>query len=203
MQAPDIVVGRLPIYLRVLTTLSQKGNTIISSHEIADLLGTTAAQVRKDLSYFGGFGKQGTGYHVNHLIKQLKAILGADRAWDMILVGAGLMGQALVSHKSMEIQGYRIVAVFDQDPELVNSHIDDIIVQDMSFLKQEVEQRGIKIGILAVPPTFAQHAADALVDAGIVAILCLSPMAVTVPDNVQVRSVDPVGMLQWMTYYLA
>lgn len=202
-QIPDIVIRRLPIYLRALSHLEARGVAITSSQELAVILGSSAAQIRKDLSHFGEFGKQGTGYHVNYLAKQLRRILHADRVWDVVLVGAGDLGHALVRNQGIARRGFRIVAAFDNDPERIGTRVDDIIIQNSKTLRQEIESRQIQVAIIAVPAQAAQGVADILVQAGIKAILTYSPIAINVPSGVRIQYADPVPLLQRMTYYLS
>src|SRR3990172_1747163 len=126
-EIPDIVIGRLPIYLRALTRLAQEGHEVTSSHELGQRLGISSAQIRKDLSHFGGFGKQGTGYQISYLIDQLKQVLKVDREWDVALVGAGDLGHAVANYRGFADRGFRIVCVFDNDPQkigqLIGGHI--------------------------------------------------------------------------------
>jgi redox-sensing transcriptional repressor len=199
---PDIAVSRLPVYLRALGHLKSNGQQITSSKELAAILGTSAAQIRKDLSHFGEFGKQGTGYHVAHLNKQLRRILHAGLVWDVVLVGAGDLGQALLHNQGMTRRGYRIVAAFDHNPEKIGTRIGNVIIQNNQRMRDEIQQRGIRLAIVAVPAPAAQHVAHDLVEAGIKAILNYSPIALSVPDDVMVQYIDPVTHLQHMTYYL-
>jgi redox-sensing transcriptional repressor len=202
-QVPDIVVGRLPIYLRTLSHLETHGQQITSSKELASILGSSAAQIRKDLSHFGEFGKQGTGYHVTYLIKQLQHILHADRAWHVVLIGAGDLGHALLHNQGFARRGFRIIAAFDNDPEKIGTRVGNVIVQNSERMKDEIMQQEIKLAIIAVPPPAAQVVTDVLVEAGIKAILNYSPIALGTPDDVMVQYLDPVAHMQHMTYYLS
>ena len=201
-QVPDIVVGRLPIYLRALSHLEAHGQQITSSKELASILGSSAAQIRKDLSHFGEFGKQGTGYHIAYLIKQLQHILHADRAWHVVLVGAGDLGHALLHNQGFARRGFRIVAAFDNDPEKIGTRVGSVIVQNSQRMRDEIMQQEIKLAIIAVPPPAAQAITDVLIEAGIKAILNYSPIALGTPDDVMVQYLDPVAHMQHMTYYL-
>lgn len=202
-EVPDIVIGRLPIYLRALRHLDAQGRGITSSKELAGILGTSAAQIRKDLSHFGEFGKQGTGYHIPYLLEQLQRILKADRVWEVVLVGSGDLGHALLHNKGIARRGFRIVAAFDNDPEKIGTRVADVIIQNIDRMKDEVVQNNIKLAIIAVPPPAAQMVADVLVDAGVKGILNYSPIALGVPTDVLVQYIDPVAYLQHMTFYLA
>ena len=199
---PDIVIGRLPIYLRALTRLAQEGKEVTSSHELGQRLGISSAQIRKDLSHFGGFGKQGTGYQISYLVEQLKQVLKVDREWDVVLVGAGDLGRAVAHYKGFSDRGFRIVAVFDSAPDKAGKRIDGLVIYPMNDMRQMVTERGIKIAMIAVPAEHAQRVADLLVEAGVRAILNYAPINLNVPENVYVQYIDPVAHMQRMTYYL-
>ena len=199
---PDIVIGRLPLYLRALNFLAAEGREVTSSQELGDRLGISSAQIRKDLSHFGEFGKQGTGYNINYLREQLREILHVNSVWDVVLVGAGDLGHALARYGGFVGRGFRIVAVFDNDPAKIGRQIGDLEIQDVAQLGEYVRAKGIKIGIIAVPANVAQEVARALVDAGIKAILNYAPITLTVPSGIKVQHIDPVVHLQRMTYYL-
>jgi redox-sensing transcriptional repressor len=201
-EIPDIVIGRLPLYLRALNQLIQQGQTITSSHELGQRLGISSAQIRKDLSHFGEFGKQGTGYQINHLMAQLKQILQVNREWSMVVVGAGDLGRALAHYGGFVERGFRVVGVFDNDPEKVGTGQGDLKVHSVDALESFIRSRGIKIAMLAVPGSAAQTICDVLVSAGIRAILNYAPITLSVPENVNVQYIDPVMHLQRMTYYL-
>lgn len=201
-EVPDVVVGRLPLYLRTLKQLQEAGVQVISSADLANLLQLNSAQIRKDLSYFGEFGRQGVGYSVPELIRQLERILHVDQMWDMIVVGAGSLGQALVHYPGFETNGFRIVAVYDKDPAKIGRLLGHLKVRDVALMPDDVRRHGWRVGILAVPEEAAQEVADQMVDAGIQAILCYAPTVLRVPARVLVQYIDPVVHLQHMTYYL-
>ena len=200
---PDIVVGRLPVYLRALTFLLAEGRQVTSSQELGDRLGISSAQIRKDLSHFGEFGKQGTGYDIAYLYEQLRQILKVDRMWDVVLVGAGNLGKAIADYGGFSGKGFVIRAIFDTDPEKIGGPmgIDDLIVRDVRDLAEAIHQLEIKVGIIATPAEDAQAAARIMADAGIKAILNYAPITLMVP-GVRVQYIDPVVGLQRMTYYL-
>jgi redox-sensing transcriptional repressor len=200
--APEVVVQRLPLYIRVLAQFDATGAEMVSSEQLGTQLQMTPAQIRKDLSYFGRFGKQGRGYNVKRLALELRAILGLDRQWNAGLVGVGRLGRAIIAYPGFRPEGFRIIAAFDADPSVVDSAIGDIEVRPIDQIKQTVAELGIQIGIVAVPATNAQSVFDALVHAGIKAILNYAPVAPQVPLDVKVRGVDPVLALQSMTYFL-
>ena len=199
---PDIVVGRLPLYLRALSQMAAAGKDVTSSQELGERLGISSAQIRKDLSQFGEFGKQGTGYNISFLVGQLRRILKVDRIWDVALVGVGNLGRAVANYGGFLDRGFRIIALFDNDPTKIGKRIGAFVVQDTASMLQEIKSRGIRIAMLAVPATAAQAVTDRLVEAGVQAILCYAPTSVSVPDHVHVQYTDPVVHLQRMTYYL-
>ncbi len=199
---PDIVIGRLPVYLRTLKLLVERGQEVTSSQELGSLLGISSAQIRKDLSHFGEFGKQGTGYHIPYLRKQLEKILKVDCIWPVILVGAGNLGHALVSYNGFEQRGFRIVALFDNDPEKVGLQLGPVVVQPLEEIPATIDATHSQIAILAVPAAAAQQVADLLIASGIHSILCYAPITLSVPPAVRVQYIDPVIHFQHMTFYL-
>lgn len=202
-EIPDIVISRLPIYLRELTRLAdEEGKINTSSHELGKRLGISSAQIRKDLSHFGEFGKQGTGYHIGYLIDQLREILNLKTEWPVALIGAGFLGHALAHYQGFQHRGFRISWVFDSNPAKVGKEMNGLIVQDITELEATIRENGLKIVILVVPATAAQPIADRLVKAGITAILSYAPIHLNVPEHVQVSYSDPVIQMQRMAYYL-
>jgi redox-sensing transcriptional repressor len=200
---PDIVVGRLPIYLRALTFLMAEGRQVTSSQELGDRLGISSAQIRKDLSHFGEFGKQGTGYEIAKLYEELRQILKVDRMRDVVLVGAGNLGKAIADYGGFAGKGFVIRAIFDTDPEKIGKPmgIDNLIVKDLRELAGAIRELDVKVGIIATPAEDAQAVARIMADAGIKAILNYAPITLMVP-GVRVQYIDPVVGLQRMTYYL-
>lgn len=199
---PKVVIERLPIYARALSDLAAVGTQVVSSQELGTLLDVTPAQIRKDLSYFGRFGKQGRGYNVRGLLDQLREILGLDRRWTMVLVGVGRLGDAILSYRGFAPQGFEIVQAFDIDPSLFGQRRGSLVVKDVAELKQVLGRRPVDIGIVAVPASAAQDVVDKLVDCDIRAILNYAPVAPHVPSSVHVWNIDPVLALQSMTFYL-
>ena len=199
---PDIVIGRLPLYLRALRRLQQEGKDVTSSHELGKRLDISSAQIRKDLSHFGGFGKQGTGYRIEYLIEKLQDVLQVNQEWMVVVVGAGNLGIAISRYRGFQDRGFRIARLFDVSPQKIGLAIDDFVVQPIADLNKTIRDEGIKIAMLAVPAEHAQSVADQLVDAGVQAILNYAPINITVPSNVQIQYIDPVTHLQHMTYYL-
>lgn len=202
-EIPDIVIGRLPVYLRELHRMEREaGKITTSSHELAERLGISSAQIRKDLSHFGEFGKQGTGYHIHYLIDRLTEILRLTHEWPVALLGVGFLGHALASYRGFQRRGFVITCAFDNDPAHVGEVIGDLTVQPLSELEATLAAQGIQIAILAVPADAAQETTDRLVKAGVKAILSYAPVSLTVPTGVYVSYSDPVVQLQQMTYYL-
>ncbi len=201
-EIPDIVVGRLPIYLRALSFLSAESVQVTSSHELGKRLGISAAQIRKDLSHFGEFGKQGTGYNVSYLREQIRRILHVDHEWPMALIGIGDLGHALAHYGGFVDRGFRVVALFDNNPDKIGQRIADMEVMPMDRLPDIAREKGIRVAMIAVPAAAAQKVAETCVAAGITGILNYAPITVRLPDNVQVQYTDPVTHLQRMTYYL-
>lgn len=200
---PDIVIGRLPVYLRELTRLVEEGDKVTtSSYELGRRLGISSAQIRKDLSHFGEFGKQGTGYHIGYLIERLSEILHLTQEWGIALVGAGFLGHALAHYAGFQHRGFRILCVFDNDAAKVGERMAGMTVQDISEMEATIRQLQIQMAILAVPVNVAQDITDRLVKAGVKALLSYVPLHLSVPPGVEVSYSDPVVQLQRMTYYL-
>jgi redox-sensing transcriptional repressor len=166
-------------------------------------LGISPAQIRKDLSHFGEFGKQGTGYKVDFLRQQLQLILGVETEWDVALIGAGAIGKAIVRYGGLRGRGFRITAVFDNDPAKIGREINQLKVISAEEMGTTLRRMGIRLSMLAVPAEHAQEVADELVEAGVEAILNYAPVNLIVPRNMYVQHIDPVVGLQHMTYYLA
>ena len=200
---PEVVVQRLPLYLRAVEMLSESKVETINSNDLGDLLEITPAQIRKDFSCFGHFGKQGKGYSVARLHKELKSILGLKNQWCMVLIGVGHLGRAILSYEGFEPQGFKIVACFDTDPKLIGKKMGNCIVQDVSQLEQRLKQGNIDIVIVAVPKDKAQKVIDSLVKCGIKAILNYAPICTRVPEGVYIRNVEPVIALQTLTFHLS
>lgn len=201
-EIPDIVIGRLPIYLRALNFLLADGREITSSQELGDRLGISSAQIRKDLSHFGEFGKQGTGYDIDFLREKLRGILNVDRMWGVVVVGAGGLGQAIARYGGFAGRGLNMVAIFDNHPDKIGLKSGALEVQDITTLPDVVQQQQIRVGIIAVPAASAQEVARLMVDCGIKSILNYAPITLIVPSSIKVQHIDPVVHLQRMIYYL-
>ena len=202
VEVPEVVINRLPQYIRVLRELQRSGGKVVSSKDLGDALQMTPAQIRKDLSYFGRFGKQGHGYNVVHLQDELRKILGLDHPWRIALVGVGRLGRAILGYPGFAPEGFQIVAAFDEDPRQVGQQIAGLIVRPMTQLQEEVRQKDIRIAIVAVPADHAQEVVHQLVTCGVKSILNYAPVSIQSPDGVKVRGIDPVLALQSMTFYL-
>jgi redox-sensing transcriptional repressor len=199
---PDIIIGRLPVYLRALQRMADKGMQTTSSQELGERVGISAAQIRKDISQFGEFGKQGTGYNIPFLLDKLRSILKVDRIWDVALVGAGDMGHALARYQGFSNRGFQIVMVFDNDPEKVGEQVGNFTVESTDGMVERIRAAGVKVAMLTVPAAAAQEAAEKLAQAGVKAILNYAPISLNVPPDVRVQHIDPATHLQRMMYYL-
>lgn len=202
LEIPEVVISRLPIYYRLLSRLKVEGRAVVSSQELGDALGVTPAQIRKDLSYFGRFGKQGRGYSVQRLIEELRQILGLERRWKMVLVGIGQLGRAIVSYDGFAPQGFEITSLYDADPQTIGTVVSGLTVRDAKRLETDLITEPPEIGVVAVPADHAQDVIDALVRSGVRAILNYAPRAVQVPPHIRLQQIDPVISLQSITYHL-
>jgi redox-sensing transcriptional repressor len=200
---PDVVIRRLPLYARSLRALLQQGVTCVSSHELGARMNVTASQIRKDLSHFGEFGRQGIGYEVERLLLQIERILGLTQEWRVALVGIGHLGRAIVRHEEFQRRGMRIATLFDSDPNKIGASINGMPILGEDQIPEVIRAQGIQLAIIAVPARHAQAVADRLIAAGVRAILNYAPVVIQVPEGVWVRDIDPVIMLHSMTYYLA
>jgi redox-sensing transcriptional repressor len=199
---PDIVVGRLPIYLRALQRMLAENRHVTSSQELGERLGISAAQIRKDLSQFGEFGKQGTGYSIDYLAEQIRQILHIDRVWDIAVVGAGDIGSAVARYQGFANRGMQVAMIFDNDPTKIGTQVGSFTVQDTADLESTIKRAGIKVAMIATPSEKAQEVSDQLISAGVKAILNYAPINLNVTEDVRVQYIDPVIHLQRMTYYL-
>jgi redox-sensing transcriptional repressor len=199
---PAVVIDRLPVYARALNGLEAEDRDVVSSQELGIILGVTPAQIRKDLSYFGRFGKQGRGYNVQRLALELRQILGLDRQWSMILIGVGQLGRAILTYGGFQPQGFIIVDAFDSDPKIVGTKAGGLLVRHVDDLPGYLEKNHIDIGIVAVPGAAAEPIVSTLINGGVRSILNYSASSIPVPDRVQIRNIDPVLSLQSMTFYM-
>lgn len=203
IKIPERTVTRLSIYLRCLEELENDGVVSMSSRELAKRFGLNSAQVRKDLAYFGQFGVRGLGYYVAALRHNLERILGLKQDWEVALVGLGNLGSALIAYRGFQDKGFKISAVFDQDPAKIGRRVEGIQVMGISRIVPVIQKRRIKIGMLAVPAAGAQAALNLLVEAGIAAVLNFVPAQLTVPDSVKLLNVDLSVLLKTLSYHIA
>lgn len=202
LEIPEVVINRLPVYARALNELANRGESVVSSQALGELLDVTPAQIRKDLSYFGRFGKQGRGYNVNSLLSKLREILGIDRQWRLILVGVGRLGQAIAEYGGFGPQGFELAAAFDANPAVVGRELGGVTVQQIDQMEDWLRENRVDIGIVAVPAADAQGVVDRLVGGGVRAILNYAPITAHVPRDVTIRHIDPVLAMQSMTFYI-
>lgn len=201
--APDRVVRRLSLYLRQLEHLAERGIDKVSSSQLAGSLQVSAAQVRKDLAHFGQFGRPGVGYRVRPLIDELRRILGTDKTWNVIVVGAGNLGSALLQYKGFLKRGFRFVAAFDVARGKIGRHIGNVRVRHMGELARIVRRHRVKLAILAVPADAAQRVAERLCKAGIKGILNFAPATLAAPPDVAVGPIDLAASLEQMSFAVA
>jgi redox-sensing transcriptional repressor len=199
----DSTVRRLALYLRFLEASAAQGLTTISSAELARRGGTTSAQVRKDLSFFGSFGKRGLGYSVAALAAQIREILGLKQTHRVVLVGAGKMGGALLHYRGFRQHGFDVVAIYDKDPKIIGTRSNGLMVRDVRSLEADLKKEPTDIAILVTPAEAAQEVADRLVRAGVKAILNFAPAPLRVPADVAVQSVNMALELETLSYALA
>tara|TARA_Y100000588_G_scaffold111989_1_gene122837 strand:- start:6110 stop:6685 length:576 start_codon:yes stop_codon:yes gene_type:complete len=188
--------------VRILNRLLDDGIQVVSSQQLGEKLQVTPAQIRKDLSYFGRFGKQGRGYIVKDLLERLRQILGINTSWNVAVVGVGRLGRAILSYPGFNPDGFRLVAAFDLNNQVVGEEVGGLSVRSMDELDQIVAKEKISIAIVAVPVEFTQNVVDHLVACGVKAILNYAPIAPQVREGIRIRNIDPVLSLQSMTYYI-
>jgi redox-sensing transcriptional repressor len=199
----DSTVRRLSNYLRVLDELERESEDMVSSQGLAAKSGVTPAQVRKDLSYFGSFGRRGLGYSVAPLKTEIRAILGLNKRWRVALVGAGNIGAALFSYKEFARQGFDIVAVFDSAPDRVGQALGDLVIESMAEFERVCRERAVEIGVIATPAQHAQEVAEAMVKVGLRGILNFAPRKLFAPDSVALRTVNMAIELESLSFALA
>ena len=197
---PPLAIPRLSLYYRAL--LGSREVDFISSEELANLTGVTAAQVRRDLTYFGQFGTPGKGYQINELRTSILRILGIDKCWNVALIGIGNLGSAFLSYDGFRKQGFNIVCAFDNDIRKIGKTFEGIKIQDISELQDVIVEKGVKIAVVGIPGNSAQEVVDMLVKAGIKAILNFAPVRPEVPDCVQILNIDLTIELETLAYFL-
>ena len=198
----DSTVRRLSLYLRFLEEFEQGGQTTVSSEALARRGGTTSAQVRKDLSSFGSFGKRGLGYDVHELAEHLREILGLGREWRVVIIGAGNIGTALAGYHGFRQRGFKVIAVYDRDPRKVGTPWDGFRVRDVARLKEDAAREHPDIAVLTVPAAVAQAAVDEVVAAGIKGILNFAPAPINAPPDVALKTVNMALELEGLSYAL-
>ena len=202
LEVPAPTIARLALYLRCLRACRREGVRTISSAGIGQRTGISSGQIRKDLSYFGEFGRPGIGYAVDALLEHLSAIMGLNRPHTVVLVGAGNLGRALLGYPGFEESGFRIAAVFDNDPAKIGRSTVGRKILDMAALVEANKEIGAEFGMIATPPSAAQEVADALVEAGVRGILNFAPAHLTVPETVTARNVDLTREIEVLCYFV-
>jgi redox-sensing transcriptional repressor len=198
---PEATVARLPVYLRALYSLAERGVSTVASDELARAAGVNSAKLRKDLSHLGSYGIRGVGYDVEYLVYQVSRALGLTQSWPVVIVGAGNLGRALANYGGFVTRGFRIEAILDSDPSLVGRKLGGMIVRNASELESVVTDHGVAIGVIAVPAGAAQAVCDRLVAAGVTSILNFAPLVLNVPEGVDVRKVDLSIELQILAFH--
>jgi redox-sensing transcriptional repressor len=199
---PPETVGRLLIYLRLLLCLAEEGVETVSSQGLGDSCEVKPSVVRKDLSYFGGFGKRGVGYDVKGLIGEIRSILNLDRVMDAALVGVGNVGRALLANRRFVSEGFRITAAFDRDPDKIGQQFSGVVVEDVATLERRIQEAGITLAIVAVGVSDAPEIARRLSHAGVKGILSFAPCPLRMPEGVKVRCVDLATEMARLAYYI-
>lgn len=199
---PQPTIERLPIYYRSLLQMQEEGIKTVSSEDLGARIGINSAQIRKDLTYFGEFGRRGIGYEVEGLIEHIVRILGVEKERKMILVGVGHLGTALIRYKGFTTKNFHMIAAFDSDPDKIDQDVEGIRVHDLKAMEEMVQKEEVDVGVITVPAADAQRVVDALVEAGIKGILNFAPTQVVVPQHVQLRDVDLGVEILRLSYHL-
>ena len=199
---PEATVARLPVYLRALITLTERGIATCSSEELATAAGVNSAKLRKDLSYLGSYGTRGVGYDVEYLRYQIAREIGVTQDWPVVIVGIGNLGHALANYSGFRSRGFRIVALLDADPARLGDRLGDMCIRGFDDIEALVADHGVAIGVIATPAAAAQDVCDRLVGAGVTSILNFAPTVLNVPDGVDVRKVDLSIELQILAYHV-
>ncbi|MDO8879357.1 MAG: redox-sensing transcriptional repressor Rex [Coriobacteriia bacterium] len=202
-RVPEGVIERLPLYLNILIQLRRDGIATVSSACLGELTLVNPAQIRRDLTHFGSFGKRGVGYDVVTLVDRIQRILGADHVHRLALVGAGNLGSAIAGYNGLRQHGFLVTAIFDSDPRRIGTRIGDVTIQSIDDLERVLRDQDIRIGVVAVPPAAAQEVTDRLADGGVRIILNYTPVIVRVPQGVTLHNTDPVHELLHTLYYLS
>jgi redox-sensing transcriptional repressor len=202
IKIPEATIIRLSVYSRYLAQCDRRGIVTISSNEIAEGVGVSSAQVRKDLAYFGEFGTRGVGYNVKDLHRHIMKILGLNQKWPLVIVGAGNLGTALSMYGGFRERGFHVVGIFDDDPNKIGYKLNGVEVFPVSQLKEVVTEGGAKIGVITVPAPAAQEVANLLIESGVKAILNFAPVVLNVPPEIELRNVDLSVNLEILTFNL-
>ena len=202
IKIPEATIIRLSVYSRYLAQCDRRGIVTISSNEIAEGVGVSSAQVRKDLAYFGEFGTRGVGYNVKDLHRHIMKILGLNQKWPLVIVGAGNLGTALSMYGGFRERGFHVVGIFDDDPNKIGYKLNGVEVFPISKLKEVVAEGGAKIGVITVPAPAAQEVANALIESGVKALLNFAPVVLNVPPEIELRNVDLSVNLEILTFNL-
>jgi redox-sensing transcriptional repressor len=199
----ESTVRRLSLYLRFLEEFENAGLTTVSSDELAARGGTTSAQVRKDLSFFGSFGKRGLGYQVAELTQRMRRILGLERDWRVVIIGVGKIGAALAQYEGFQQRGFRVVGLYDSDPGKIGRDMYDLTVRSIDSLAEDNRERPVDIAVIAVPAAVAQRVADQVVDAGITGIMSFAPIQLQVPPEITLNTVNMAMELERLSFALS
>jgi redox-sensing transcriptional repressor len=200
---PEATVARLPVYLRALRSLVERGTATASSEELAVIAGVNSAKLRKDLSYLGSYGTRGVGYDVEYLVYQISRELGLSQDWPVAIIGIGNLGHALANYGGFPGRGFPVVALFDVDEDLMGIPVGGIPVNHIDEIAQVCASREVSIGVIATPPPAAQAVCERLVSAGVRCILNFAPVVLQVPDDVEVRKVDLAVEMQILSFHVA
>ncbi|NUO99315.1 MAG: redox-sensing transcriptional repressor Rex [Nonomuraea sp.] len=198
---PEATVARLPLYLRALHGMAERGIATVSSEDLAVAAGVNSAKLRKDLSHLGSYGTRGVGYEVEYLVYQISRELGLTQDWAVAIVGVGNLGRALANYGGFVSRGFRVAALFDADPEVVGDTIAGLNVEHIDELEAVIRRRGVSIVVLATPAAAAQEVCDRVVAVGVTSILNFAPVVLSVPDSVDVRKVDLSIELQILAFH--
>ncbi|MEU6424716.1 redox-sensing transcriptional repressor Rex [Microbispora sp. NPDC046973] len=198
---PDATVARLPLYLRALNGMAERGTATVSSEDLALAAGVNSAKLRKDLSHLGSYGTRGVGYDVQYLIYQISRELGLTQDWAVAIVGVGNLGRALANYGGFASRGFRIAGLLDADPHVVGDRIAGLVVEHADELESVIRKRGVSIVVIATPATAAQQVCDRVIAAGVTSILNFAPVVLAVPDGVDVRKVDLSIELQILAFH--
>ena len=196
------VIKRLPKYYRYLELIGDKGIIRVSSQELSKITGLTASQIRQDLNHFGAFGQQGYGYNVEELKIELEKIMGVDKPYNVVIIGFGNIGSALLNYSGFKKKGFKVVGIFDNSPKIIGNKANDVVIKDVSELEEVVTREKVDIAVLAIPAIPAQEITDKLVACGIKGIWNFAPIDLKLPRNVVLENVHLDGSLLTLTYYM-